>query len=64
MIYEIRFTPEVNMGLVKLKNDEPKSFAKALCFIEELRTHPRTGSGHPEPLKGKPEGRWNHYDDK
>ncbi len=28
-------------------------------FIEELREHPKTGTGHPEPLKGKPEGRWN-----
>jgi toxin YoeB len=21
--------------------------------------HPTTGTGHPEPLKGKPEGRWS-----
>lgn len=21
--------------------------------------HPRTGTGHPEPLKGKPDGRWS-----
>lgn len=28
-------------------------------FIEELREHPKTGTGHLEPLKGKPEGRWS-----
>ena len=28
-------------------------------FIEELREHPKTATGHPEPLKGKPEGRWS-----
>ena len=59
MLYEIRFTPEANLGLAKLQKDEPKSFAKAMSFIEELRAHPKTGTGHPEPLKGKPEGRWS-----
>ena len=24
-----------------------------------MREHPKTGTGHPEPLKGKPEGRWS-----
>lgn len=28
-------------------------------FIDELREQPKTGTGHPEPLKGKPEGRWS-----
>ena len=28
-------------------------------FIEELCEHPKTGTGHPEPLKGKPVGRWS-----
>lgn len=38
---------------------EPKSFLKAQLFLEELRVHPKTGLGHPEPLKGKPENRWS-----
>ncbi|MBR6196341.1 MAG: Txe/YoeB family addiction module toxin [Bacteroidaceae bacterium] len=59
MKYEIRYTPEANIGLAKLEKYEPKAFAKALCFLEELREHPKTGTGHPEPLKGKPEGRWS-----
>ena len=59
MLYEIQYTPEANEGLAKLLMDEPKVFQKAIRFIEELREHPKTGLGHPEPLKGKPEGRWS-----
>ncbi len=59
MLYEIKYTPEANEGLAKLLMNEPKAFQKAKSFIEELREHPKTGTGHPEPLKGKPEGRWS-----
>ena len=59
MIYEIRYTDEANKGLFKLAKHEPKAYQKVLKFIEELTVHPKTGLGHPEPLKGKPEGRWS-----
>ncbi len=59
MLYEIQYTPEANRDLAKLLKDEPKAFQKAIRFIEELREHPKTGLGHPEPLKGKLEGRWS-----
>ena len=59
MLDEIRFTPEANKGLAKLEKDEPKAFKKALRFISELREHPTTGTGHPEPLKGQPQDRWS-----
>lgn len=59
MQFEIRYTPEANIGLAKLLKSEPKAYKKAVAFIDELRIHPRTGTGHPEPLKGKPEGRWS-----
>ena len=59
MTYEIRYTELANEGLARLAKSEPKAFKKALRFIEELREHPTTGTGHPEPLKGKPEGRWS-----
>ena len=36
-----------------------KHIKKHCASIEELREHPKTGTGHPEPLKGKPEGRWS-----
>ena len=59
MPYSVRYTPEANIGLAKLEKFEPKAFAKVQRFIEELKEHPKTGTGHPEPLKGKPEGRWS-----
>lgn len=58
-MYHIDFTTEAREGLAKLERNEPKAFAKAVKFIDELREHPKTGLGHPEPLKGKPEGRWS-----
>lgn len=51
--------PEAARDLQCLAQNEPKAFAKANRFIEELAEHPKTGTGHPEPLKGKPEGRWS-----
>ena len=59
MIYSVITTPEVDWDFAKLAKDEPKAFLKAQRFIEELKEHPKTGLGHPEPLKGKPEGRWS-----
>jgi len=59
MTYEIKLSDKVKVDLVRLAKSEPKAFAKASRFIEELRSHPKTGLGHPEPLKGKPEGRWS-----
>ena len=59
MIYKITPTKEAEEDLVRLAKSEPKAFAKAQRFIEELKVHPKTGLGHPEPLKGKPEGRWS-----
>ena len=59
MAYRIIITPEAAKDLQRLGKSEPKAFTKANRFIEELKEHPKTGTGHPEPLKGKPEGRWS-----
>ena len=59
MIYSIRLSDRVKDDLARLAKSEPKAFAKAGKFIEELRVHPKTDTGHPEPLKGLPEGRWS-----
>ncbi len=39
--------------------NEPKAFAKAQTLIEELKEHPRTGTGHPEQLSGDRAGQWS-----
>ncbi len=59
MTYKVRTQTEADKDLARLAKSEPKAFKKAQRFIEELREHPKTGLGHPEPLKGKPEGRWS-----
>ncbi len=59
MTYKIRNTKQADEDLVRLAKSEPQAFKKASRFIEELKEHPKTGTGHPEPLKGKPEGRWS-----
>lgn len=58
-MYKVIITPEAASDLERLSYSEPKAYAKANRFIGELREHPKTGTGHPEPLKGKPEGRWS-----
>ena len=59
MTYRIDYTDEAKSHLAKLAKAEPKVFQKAVRFIDELKEHPKTGLGHPEPLKGEPEGRWS-----
>ena len=59
MIYNIELSPNAQDDLVKLAKSEPKAYKKALAFIDELKEHPTTGTGHPEPLKGQPENRWS-----
>ena len=59
MIYKVINTHEADLGFVRLAKNEPKAFAKAVKLVEELREHPKTGTGHPEPLRGQPEGRWS-----
>lgn len=58
-MYTIRYTEDAKNDLLRLRRNEPKAFAKVSRFIQELAEHPKTGTGHPEPLKGQPQGRWS-----
>ena len=51
MIYFLDISDIAQEGLAQLKKSEPKAFAKASELLEELRTHPRTGTGKPEFCK-------------
>ena len=57
--YKVVIKEEAQADLKKLLLHEPKVYKKAIKFIGELYEHPKTGLGHPEPLKGQPEGRWS-----
>lgn len=59
MTYKVFNTPKADEDLAKLAKSEPKSFLKAQSLIEELREHPRTGTGKPEQLSGDRAGQWS-----
>ena len=58
-MYTITYAPKAKEGLAKLKRSEPASFKKAVKLLNEIAVHPQSGTGHPEPLKGKPENQWS-----
>ncbi len=59
MSYIVNLSEKAIEDSDRLERDEPKAYKKFLDFLVELERHPRTGTGHPEPLKGQPEGRWS-----
>ena len=52
MIYRIEFSKQARQVVKKWKKSNPISFMKLYRLLPELESHPRTGTGHPEPLKG------------
>ncbi|MBR4327678.1 MAG: Txe/YoeB family addiction module toxin [Bacteroidales bacterium] len=59
MAYAIDYTDKAVEGLKKLRDHEPKAYAKVQRLIEELKEHPQTGTGKPEPLQGDRAGQWS-----
>lgn len=58
-MYRIIIAPQAKDDLLRLQKSEPLAFKKAQRFIEELMVHPKTGTGHPEPLKKNLTGKWS-----
>lgn len=52
MSYRIEFSSEAQKIIKKWKKSNPNSYRKLYRLLPELEQHPRTGTGHPEPLKG------------
>ncbi|MCH5307970.1 MAG: Txe/YoeB family addiction module toxin [Prevotella sp.] len=59
MSYIVNLSEQALADSDRLEQSEPKAYNKFLSFLTELAEHPRTGTGHPEPLKGQPEDRWS-----
>lgn len=59
MAYTIRYFKQAIEDAATLQREEPKAFAKLLKLEAELRDHPRTGTGKPEPLSGDRAGQWS-----
>lgn len=55
-MYKLDYTEESKQDMQDLKRNEPMAFKKLTIMLSELMQHPKTGTGHPEPLKGLPEG--------
>ncbi len=58
-MYNVTFSPKAYDDVKRLQKSEPAAYKKVERFVEELQEHPTTGTGHPEPLKGKPENCWS-----
>ena len=52
MSYRIVFSDDAQTVIKKWKKYNPAAFRKLYRLLPELEQHPRTGTGHPEPLKG------------
>lgn len=52
MIYNIDFIPSVSKVIAKFKKSNPIFYKKLGKILADIQEHPRTGIGHPEPLKG------------
>lgn len=50
MTYDVILSPDAALDLARLRKNEPNAFAKAYRLLDELKEHPRTGTGKPEPL--------------
>lgn len=59
LMYKIIYSPRAIEDLQRLKRYEPAAYKKAGKFIQELKEHPKTGTGHPEQLKGDRAGQWS-----
>ena len=53
--YRLDYTPEANEDIKNIKKSGDKSsINKINKLLKELKKHPKTGTGHPEQLKYRP----------
>lgn len=58
-MYEIEYTETAKEHIRLLRANEPAVFKKVSQLLLELMDHPKTGTGHPEPLRGDRAGQWS-----
>ena len=58
-MYTLEYTRTAEESFRKLKRNEPKVFLKLEKLLLELMEHPKSGTGHPEQLKGDRTGQWS-----
>ena len=58
-MYRIVYSEKSQKDLARLRRNEPAAHKKAVKLLKELMEHPKTGTGHPEQLKGDRCGQWS-----
>ena len=58
-MYRIVYSEKSQEDLARLRRNEPAAHKKAVKLLKELMEHPKTGTGHPEQLKGNRRGQWS-----
>jgi toxin YoeB len=58
-MYTIKYQKQAIEDAARLQRSEPNAFKKLKKLETELREHPRTGTGHPEQLKGDRSNQWS-----
>ena len=58
-MFKIIFAAQAKEDIAKLKRNEPSAHKKVIQLLNELMDHPKTGTGHPEQLKGNRSGQWS-----
>ena len=61
MSYSIDYSKQTEKVLKKWKKSNPTAFNKFKNLLKELSEHPRTGTGHPEPLVGGGDITWSRH---
>lgn len=52
MSYKVEVSKDADKVIRKWKKSNPQLFNKYRSIFHELVDHPKTGIGHPEPMKG------------
>lgn len=52
-MYSVTYSDEALKAVAKFKKSDQQSYRKLLKLVEELHSHPRTGTGKPEALRGE-----------
>ena len=61
MSYSIDFSKQTEKILKKWRKSNPIAFNKFKSLLKELEEHPRSGTGHPEPLVGGGDITWSRH---
>ena len=63
-MYNVIFSPDAQKDIVDLKKKAPNAFKKFLKIYEELKYHPKSGTGQCEQLRHYGEETWSRRLDK